>query len=139
MHSTEKIRVLTTLISVIEALQNRFEGRGSINQLKGALYTHREMLKGKQITATGIAKLSGVSKSTISNCFQSIPHIFRHGNPHDDRSKLVTIDDISKRTDYLIDVAKVWQTDAARCNNTKENVQIVVEQCVQSLPVTPER
>ena len=109
MQSDEKIRVLTRLISLIEVLHDRFESRGSINQLKGALYTHRELLKGGAITATEIAKLSGVSKSTISNCFNSISHVIQQGDQADGRSKLVTLDDVAERTQYLVEAKMAWR------------------------------
>ena len=109
MQTEEKIRVLAKLISLIEVLQERFEGRSSINHLKGALYTHRELLKGETVTASDIAKLSGVSKSTISNCFNGISHIILQTDQNDGRAKLVTLDDLEERTQYLVDADLAWR------------------------------
>jgi len=109
VQSDEKIRVLTKLISLIEVLQERFESRGSINQLKAALYTHRELLKGETVTASGIAKLSGVSKSTIASCFNSISYVIQKGNQNDGREKLVTLDDVAERTQYLVHADIAWR------------------------------
>ena len=109
MQTDEKIQALTNLISLIEVLQARFEGRSSINHLKGALYTHRELLKGESVTASDIARLSGVSKSTISNCFSNISHVKLQSDQNDGRAKLVTLDDLEARTQYLVDAGMAWR------------------------------
>ena len=109
MQVDEKIRILTRLIALIQVLQDRFESRVSTNHVKAALFAHLELLKGETLTVTKIAKLSGVPISTISSLLQSIPYIVTQDNPDDDRSKLVTVDNIFARTQYLIDVDAIWR------------------------------
>ena len=109
MNSDDKIRTLNGLIATIEVLQARFERRFHVNNVNTALYCHRELLKGETVTITGIAQLCGVPKSSVSTLLHRVPHVILSENPTDERSKIVTLDDVEERTRYLIDVEKNWR------------------------------
>ncbi len=108
MDSDDKIRTLNGLISTMEVLQERFEHRFYASNVNTALYTHRELLKGETVTITGIARLCGLPKSSVSTLLHRVPHVILSDNPQDDRSKIVTLDDLEERTQYLIDVEISW-------------------------------
>lgn len=109
MQKDEKIDVLTSLIPLIEVLQGRFRVQATSNQLKAAMYSHRELLRGETITISDVVEMSGVAKSTVSNMLKRAPHVILLDNPRDDRSKIVTMDDVEERTQYLVDVDRIWR------------------------------
>ena len=108
MNSDDKIRTLSGLIATMEVLQARFERRFYAINVNTALYTHRELLKGETVTITGIARLCGVPKSSVSTLLHRVPHVILSDNPVNGRSKIVTLDDLEERTQYLVDVEKSW-------------------------------
>ena len=75
VQKNEKIDVLTSLISLIEVLQERFRVQATSNQLKAAMYSHRELLRGETITISDVVDMSGVAKSTVSNMLKRAPHV----------------------------------------------------------------
>ncbi len=61
LKTDEKIRTLSRLIALIQALQERFKSRISTNHLKSALYSQR-VLKGETITVGGFVTICATCK-----------------------------------------------------------------------------